>query len=112
MTVAIAAASYGFAIVYTRNHLRGLPSLVAPTSQLVLATLYLLPLSLVFNRPWQLPVPSPAALASLLALGVLGTGLAFVVYYRLLEIGRTDLRLHGDLRHSGLWSDSGRTCSG
>ncbi len=85
LAVAAASASYGFAIVYTRNHLRGLPPLVAPASQLSLATLYLLPLVLVIDKPWQLPQPSPAALASLLALGILGTGLAFVVYYRLLE---------------------------
>lgn len=85
VAVAAAAASYGIAIVYTRNHLRGLPPLVAPASQLALATLYLLPLTLLIDQPWQLPAPSPAALASMLALGVLGTGLAFVVYYRLLE---------------------------
>lgn len=85
LAVAAAAASYGIAIVYTRNHLRGLPPLVAPASQLALATLYLLPLTLLIDQPWRLPAPSPAALASMLALGVLGTGLAFVVYYRLLE---------------------------
>lgn len=85
LAVTLASACYAVAIIYTRKHLRGLPPPVAPASQLLVATLYVLPLSLLIDRPWQLPPPSPAALASLLALGLLGTGLAFVVYYRLLE---------------------------
>lgn len=85
LAVTAASASYGVAIVYTRNHLRGLPPPTAPAAQLLLATLYLAPLSALIDQPWQLPAPSPAALGSLLALGLLGTGLAFVVYYRLLE---------------------------
>lgn len=85
IAVTIAAALYGVAIIYSRNHLRGLPPLVAPTSQLLLATLYMAPVAFLVDAPWTLPRPSPAALGSLLALGVLGTGLAFIVYYRLLE---------------------------
>jgi drug/metabolite transporter (DMT)-like permease len=85
IAVTIASASYGVAIIYSRNHLRGLPPLVAPTSQLILATLYMLPIALLVDRPWTLPLPPPVAWLSLLALGVLGSGLAFIVYYRLLE---------------------------
>lgn len=85
LAVALAAASYGVAIVYTRNHLRGLPPLVAPATQLSLAAIYLLPPVLLFDQPWLQATPSPAALWSMLALGLLGTGVAFVVYYRLLE---------------------------
>lgn len=85
LAVTVASASYGVANVYARNHLRGLPSLVAPATQLTLAALYTLPLALVIDRPGQLPPPSPASLAALLALGLFGTGLAFLVYYRLLE---------------------------
>lgn len=85
LAVMVASASYAFAMVYARNHLRGLPPLIAPASQLMIATLYLFPLAMIFNRPWQLPTPSTAAVASLFALGILGTGVAFVVYYRLME---------------------------
>jgi drug/metabolite transporter (DMT)-like permease len=85
VAVTAAAACYGVAIVYTRNHLRGLPPLVAPATQLFLSAVYLLPLSLMVDRPWQLMWPSPAAVGSLLALGTLGTGVAFIIYYRLLE---------------------------
>lgn len=85
LAVTIAAALYGVAIIYSRNHLRGLPPLVAPTSQLLLATLFMFPVAMIVDRPWTLPAPSTAALASLVALGILGTGLAFIIYYRLIE---------------------------
>lgn len=85
LAVTVASASYGIAILYSRRHLRGLPPLVGPTTQLLLSTLYLLPLSLLFDQPFSLAVPSWPALASLLALAVFGTALAFVVYYRLVE---------------------------
>lgn len=85
--VAVAAASlcYGIAIVYGSRNLRGLPPMVAPTAQLLLATVFMIPLSLILERPFSLPAPSWPALASLVALGVFGTGLAFVVYYRIME---------------------------
>jgi drug/metabolite transporter (DMT)-like permease len=85
IAVAIAAASYGVGIVYTRKNLRGLPPLVGPTTQLTMATIYLLPLSIFIEQPYRLPFPSWPALGSLLALSILGTALAFVVYYRVIE---------------------------
>lgn len=85
LAVTGASASYGIALVYSRNNLRGLPPLVAPTIQLTIATFYMIPLVLLFTPPWQLPAPSPASVTALLALGIMGTGLAFIVYYRLME---------------------------
>jgi drug/metabolite transporter (DMT)-like permease len=85
IAVAVASLCYGIAIVYGRRNLRGLPPMVAPTAQLLLATLFMLPLSLGLEQPFNPPAPSWPALGSLLALGVFGTGLAFVVYYRIME---------------------------
>jgi drug/metabolite transporter (DMT)-like permease len=85
MAVVVASICYGIAIVYGRRHLRGLPPLVAPTAQMLLATLFLLPLSLGLEQPFRLAAPSWPALGSLLALGVFGTGVAFIVYYRVME---------------------------
>ena len=85
LAVTAAAAIYGVAMIYSRNHLRGLPPLVAPASQLMLATAYMAPVALIFDKPWTLDRPSAAALGSLFLLGIMGTGLAFIVYYRLLE---------------------------
>lgn len=80
----LASASYGLAIVFARRNLRGLPPLLAPTVQLTVASLYLLPVALLVERPFQL-TPGWPALGSVLALALFGTAAAFVVYYRLVE---------------------------
>ncbi|HXV98054.1 MAG TPA: EamA family transporter [Anaerolineae bacterium] len=80
-----AAASYGGAVVYTRQKLRGFPPLVGPTAQLTAAAIILLPLSLLVEQPYNLPLPSWPALGSLVLLAVVSTALAFVVYYRAME---------------------------
>lgn len=85
LAVSLAAAMYGVAIVYSRNHLRGLPPLVAPAGQMIMATIYLLPLSLLVDRPFSLPPLSLPVVGAMAALGVFGTAVAFVVYYRLIE---------------------------
>ncbi len=85
LAVAIAAACYGIAIVYSRVNLRGLPPLVAPTAQLGLAALFVLPLSLFIEQPFSLPAPSLAALGSLVTLAVFGTALAFLIFYHIIE---------------------------
>jgi drug/metabolite transporter (DMT)-like permease len=80
-----AAACYGIAIPYQRRFLGGLAGsgLVVPAGQLITAAVALLILApLVAGAP-----PAPTALsgdvvASVLALGVLGTGLAFVLNFR------------------------------
>lgn len=85
LAIALAAGCYGIAIVYSRKNLRGLPPLVAPTAQLTLASLYLLPLSLWLEQPYNLAMPSWPATGSLLTLAIFGTAIAFVVYYHALE---------------------------
>jgi drug/metabolite transporter (DMT)-like permease len=84
LAVTLAAACYGVAIVYARIHLRGLPPLVAPAAQLMLAGVYLLPLALFLEQPFSGPLPSWQALGALLALTVFGTALAFGLYYAVL----------------------------
>jgi drug/metabolite transporter (DMT)-like permease len=81
-----AAASYGGAVVYAQQKLRGLPPLVGPTAQLTAAAIILLPLSLLVEQPYNLPLPSWPALGSLLLLAVVSTALAFVIYYRAMEV--------------------------
>jgi drug/metabolite transporter (DMT)-like permease len=86
--LAIVAASICFAIgnVYTHKYLRGLPSLVGPTGQMMVASAVLLPIALVLERPFQMALPGTAVLLAWIAAAVLSTALAFIVFYRLLEI--------------------------
>jgi drug/metabolite transporter (DMT)-like permease len=79
------AASYGFAVVYARQHLNDLPPIVAPAGQMTLSALFLLLPMLIIEQPFTQPIPPPQALGAVAGLAVLGTVLAFIVYYRLLR---------------------------
>ncbi|MCA9979096.1 MAG: DMT family transporter [Anaerolineales bacterium] len=83
--MAVAAVCYAITIIYSRQHLRGLPPLVAPTAQLMMAAIFLLPISLIVDKPYSLAMPGWPALAGLLGLSLLGTAVAFAVYYHILE---------------------------
>jgi drug/metabolite transporter (DMT)-like permease len=88
---------YGFGGVYGRRF-KDLPALVTATGQITGAALILLPLSLVVDRPWTLFVkghlPGPGVWASLLAIALVNTALAYVVYYRMLaNVGVTYISL-------------------
>ena len=58
------------------------------------AAFLLLPLVLLVDRPWSLPAPSALGWAVLLAIGLLSTTLAYVLYFRILSTaGATNLSL-------------------
>ena len=83
--VGIAAASYGVALVYARLNLKGTKPVYAPASQLLVTSIYLLPFSLAVDGPVKVMDLSWAALGSVIVLAILGTALAFVIYYKLLD---------------------------
>lgn len=88
-----AAISYALAGVYGRR-LAGLPAVVVAAGQLIAASVLLVPLSAIVDRPWMLTKPSPAAFDALLALAALSTALAYVIYFRILaRAGATNLLL-------------------
>jgi len=76
------ALSYGFAALWMRR-LRHIPPLVASAAQLVCSTLLLLPIAAAVDRFWEVPTPGPAAVAAILALAVLSTALAYIVFFRI-----------------------------
>jgi drug/metabolite transporter (DMT)-like permease len=89
----LAAIAYAFAGVYGRR-LGGMPALTAATGQLVAATLLMLPLVIVVDRPRRLASPPGVIWASLVATAVLCTAAGYPVYFRLLAIaGATNLLL-------------------
>ncbi len=79
-----ASICYGIAISYSRANLRGLAPLVGPASQLICASAITLPVALLVERPFNLS-PEMPAVASAIALGLFGTAIAYLVYYRLLD---------------------------
>jgi drug/metabolite transporter (DMT)-like permease len=89
----LAAVSYAIAGVYGRRF-RNAPPLVVSTGQLIASTIILAPAAALVDRPWNLPIPSPAVLCSLLALAVLSTALGYLIYFRILSrAGATNVML-------------------
>ncbi|HMR33434.1 MAG TPA: EamA family transporter [Geminicoccaceae bacterium] len=85
LAVLAATLSYAFAGVFGRRFRRmGIGALETSTGQLTAATLMLLPLTLLVDHPWALPMPSPATWAAVLGISLLSTALAFVLYFRIL----------------------------
>jgi len=84
--VIIASIGYAVGMVYSKKYLQGLPSLVAPTWQLIMASLVSLPLCLLIEKPYRLPFPSFQALASVAGLALIGSALAFILYYKIIEM--------------------------
>ena len=84
-----AGACYGVGFVYARQHLGGLSPLVASAGQLVAATAVLVPFAVLTTARHGLDLAPHRALAVTL-LGVLGTGVAYVLNYRsIAEMGST-----------------------
>jgi drug/metabolite transporter (DMT)-like permease len=78
----VATLFYGIAASYTKRHLTGLPPLVTATGSQLGATAALA-LPALWCRPDHLP--GTQAWLALLALGVLCTGVAYILYFRLIE---------------------------
>lgn len=78
----LATASYGFAVNYTRETLQGVESLVIATATQAIATLILLPLAIIY---WPEQAPGLIAWVNVIALGILSTGIAFILYFYLLK---------------------------
>jgi drug/metabolite transporter (DMT)-like permease len=90
-----AALSYGIASVFGRRFRRlGLSPVQTATGQLSASTLIMVPLALLTSAPWSLPVPSLAAAASVVALALVSTALAYIVFFRILaRSGATSISL-------------------
>ena len=83
LAIVLAAFFYACSGVYGRRF-KGLPPSVVASSILTLGCIMLLPLAAVAERPWTLAGPSAGALAATLGLALISTGLAFLIYFRVL----------------------------
>jgi drug/metabolite transporter (DMT)-like permease len=93
LAVIAASCSYGFGGVYSRRF-KDLTPLQAATGQMTGATILLLPFSLLLDRPWTLAMPHLDVWAALLAIALVNTALAYVLYFRMVaNIGVTYISL-------------------
>jgi drug/metabolite transporter (DMT)-like permease len=84
LAIITAAASYAIGLIYAKKHIHNYKPLVVPTAQLLFASLYLLPLAFIFENPAATTNASLIEIASVIALAVIGTSLAFVIYFKLI----------------------------
>jgi drug/metabolite transporter (DMT)-like permease len=91
--VLCAALSYALAGIYGRRF-RGTPPLVTAAGQVTSTSVLLLPVVLLADRPWTLPLPGARTWAAVAGLALLCTALAYVIYFRILAVaGATNLLL-------------------
>jgi drug/metabolite transporter (DMT)-like permease len=90
-----AALSYAFAGIFGRRfRAMGIPALATATGQLTASTVMMIPLAIVVDRPWMLPMPGLEIWGAVLGLVLLSTALAYILYFRVLATaGATNVLL-------------------
>lgn len=83
LAIVLSSVSYATATVFARRWLGGQPPLVSTTGQLTTGLLFMLPIALIVDRAPTLSLSLPV-IGSWLALSVLGTAVAYILYYALL----------------------------
>lgn len=93
--ILLASLFYALSGVWGRRFRRmGLTPLATATGQLTASTAIMLPLALLIENPFGLPMPSHGAIAAVVALAVVSTALAYVIFFRILSTaGATNLML-------------------
>ena len=80
-----AAVSYAFASLFGRRFRRmGVDPIATATGQVTASSLMLVPIALLVDHPWTLPMPGVATLAAIVAIAALSTALAYILYFRIL----------------------------
>ena len=85
--IALLGSSLSYAVgnVYARRNVRGLAPLIPGVFQVTFALLIVALLALVAERPWETARPDAEAWFSVMWLGIFGSGLAYLAYFRLLS---------------------------
>ena len=76
--------SYGFSGLWGRR-LKAYPAPVSAASQLLCSSLLMLPLAALSDRFWTVPIPSQGALLAIVALGLLSTAIAYILFFEIMR---------------------------
>lgn len=83
-----AALSYGFAGILGRRFRRmGISPAVGAFGQTTASTVMMLPLVAFVDVPWQLAAPHLVTIGAILALALISTALAYIIYFHVLSVG-------------------------
>jgi drug/metabolite transporter (DMT)-like permease len=83
LAVVAASICYAGAAIFGKGF-KGLDPMMPAAGSMISGAAILVPASIIIDRPWTL-TPSAASILALLALAVLSTALAFVIYFRLVQ---------------------------
>ncbi len=83
MAIVGTTISYGIASVYGKTF-ANVPPLETARGQLTMSTIMILPVALLIDQPWQLPMPSALAIGSVILLALVCTAYAYILYFRIL----------------------------
>ncbi len=98
LAILAGAMMYACAAIYGKSRFSDLDPTAIAAGTMICASLCLVPASLAVDRPWQLAPPAHA-LAAAAMLGVFCTGLAMLLYFRLLRtLGSMGVASQGYLR--------------
>ena len=83
-----AALSYGFAGTFGRRFRRmGIAPAVGAFGQTTATTVMMLPLVAIVDAPWGLAAPHFVTVGALLALALISTALAYIIFFHILSVG-------------------------
>ncbi len=83
LALLLSAMFYGYAAIIGKRF-AALPSTVTAAGVMIAATCVLVPASLIVDQPWTLS-PSLTSLAAVIILGIFGTAVALLLYFRLIN---------------------------
>lgn len=81
---AAGALSYAFAALWGRRQLSDVHPLKSATCQLICSAVIMAVIVVIFDRPWTLDAPSATTLYAVAGLAILGTAVAYIVFFQIL----------------------------
>lgn len=90
-----ASISYALSSVYSRRFKGwGVSPLIVVTGQVSMATIILLPIMLIVDKPWEQPFMPFVAIGAIMGLAIFSTVIAFILFFRLIaSAGATNATL-------------------
>lgn len=86
LSIIFGAFLYAVGAIYSKRFVGYHPIAIAAT-QMTCGALVSMPVALIIDRPWLLPMPSTPAISALVATAVLGSALSSVLYFHVLLRG-------------------------
>jgi drug/metabolite transporter (DMT)-like permease len=88
-----ATISYALAGIFGKRF-RDIPPIATATGQLTCSTLMILPIAIWVDKPWLISMPGSQTIGSIIALALVCTALAYIIYFRILaSSGATNILL-------------------